>query len=164
MTVIYHYKPLYHLVNKRPLSLSHFFSCGSESEIGISPSWPGGRRCRKLNHDLPGFPAKLCMKAWGEELHVLIIWNTGFCSPFFEFFFLFLVLLFTYWDVYYICVTRKTSDEKPGNQSLTCHLRVAFDQEIRSGLSFKQKRTVDFTSWTFRSEWKRRRVLLRIAC
>lgn len=28
MTVIYHYKPLYHLVNKRPLSLTFFFSRG----------------------------------------------------------------------------------------------------------------------------------------
>lgn len=53
MTVIYHYKPLYHLVNKRPLSLTFFSVVCSESEICISLYWPGGRRCQKLNHDLP---------------------------------------------------------------------------------------------------------------
>lgn len=39
----------------------------------------------------------------------------------------------------YIYMTRKTSTVKPGNQSLTCHLPVVFDQEIKSGLNRKEQ-------------------------
>lgn len=53
MTVIYHYHPLYHLVNK---SLTHSLSllpsmADCESDICISPPKPQGKLCQKLNHD-----------------------------------------------------------------------------------------------------------------
>lgn len=55
MTVIYHYQPLYHLVNKRPLTFSLSFppsQSGSQISVLVPPPrLPRGKLCQKLNHD-----------------------------------------------------------------------------------------------------------------
>ena len=56
--------------------------------------------------------------------------------------------------IYIICIKlirHRTWARQSELRGAPC-LRVVVDQEIESGLSFKPKRTVDCTSWTFRSQ------------